>query len=58
MKKAAMDNDSVECYFNNLCTHAPNNNIDLDCLSTETENSENQPSNSNVHTSIPNQTYA
>ena len=56
MKRAAIDNDSAQRYFNNLCALAPNKNSDLDCLSTETENSGNEPSNSNGHTSIPNQT--
>jgi len=56
MKRAAIDDDSAERYFNNLCALAPNKNSDLDCLSTETENSGNEPSNSNGHTSIPNQT--
>jgi len=56
MKRAAMDDDSAERYFNNFCTQAPNSNLDLDCLSTETENSENDPSNPNGHSSIPIQT--
>ena len=35
-----MDDDSVVCYLNNFCTQAPNNNHDLDYLSTDTETSD------------------
>ena len=56
MKRAAMDDDSAECYFNNFCTQAFNKNHDLDCLSTETENSNKDLLNSNGNNPYPNQT--
>ena len=51
MKRAVMDDDSAECYLNNFCTQAPNNNNELDCLSTDSENSDH---NGNICT--PNST--
>ena len=45
MKRAVMDDDSAECYLNNFCTQAPNNNHDLDCLSTDTKNSDRNSNN-------------
>ena len=51
-----MDDDNAEPYLNNISTETPPNTYEIDCLSTETENSENESVKSNGHTSNPNQT--
>ena len=53
MKRGAMDHDSAERYFNNLCTQAPDANYDIDG-NTETENSGTDSENSDVQIFDPN----
>ena len=51
MKRAVIEDESADCYLDNFCTQAPHNNHYLDCVSTDTENSD-----SNGHNHSPNQT--
>ena len=48
-----MDDDNADPCLNNISTDAPPNTYEIDCLSTETENSENESLKSNGRTSNP-----